>query len=957
MLCRAALFLIVACTLVLSSPAPSLAQTTAPPYQQEAFFGVNTLQSWYMQSSGLYRTTGYWNSGNAITVLANYSRLDGTTVYYPVFANTLQQVPKAYPGFLDGYYDDEGWWALAWLDVYDLTGQPQYLQQATSLFTDMAGAWDNTCGGGIWWNSDRKYKNAIANELFLSVAAHLATSTTDASQRATYLSWAQREWAWFQGSGMINGQNLINDGLDTPTCKNNRGTVWSYNQGVILGGLTELSPLAHDATMLTTAQTIANATLANLTDANGVLHDVCDGNCGNDGVQFKGVFLRNLMALQAAVHDPRYRAFADTNADSIWNTSRGANYQFGQIWSGPFDAGNAGSQSSALDAIIAAAAMQADTSGGTPAPSFTLNASPATLTPAPGVAAQTTVTLTPGSGFASPVALSVTVISSPAGVTASLSNATLSGSATATLSVNTTSATPGGTYLVAVSGRSGATAQTAYVTVALPDFSLVPARTALYLNQSGTISDTLTVTPVNGFTDYVSLALSTLPTGVTGRFSPASTATTSTLALKASVLTPTTSGTRFTVTGVSGPTIHTTPALSVAVSAALSTCGLGTPVDLKPAFNLTALRGDNTLFTDGGLDGLGSAFSSTLLGPSRVLNGVRYTFGPGNAPDAVSAAGQTIALPHGRYTTLQLLGTAINGRQGAQPLTVTYADGTTATFAQGFSDWFSPALKPNEQEAVAMPYRNTANGSPQNIQFNLYGYTLQLDARKSVASLTLPTDHSVILLAATLSVQGFGQQVNLADRYNVTGIYTDGTAFAAIGGLDAVGTAYSANLLGDTAATGADLIVGTARFHLAPANQPDAVSAAGQTIPLPAGFFSTLRLLGTGVGGNQQAQPIQLNFADGTSETITQSFSDWFSEAGFANESLAIRSPYRDSADGSTGNQAFNVYLYTIKVNPLKPLASLTLPTNRNVVLLGITAEPLSLFDFEPLLCKFFGTK
>jgi hypothetical protein len=46
--------------------------------------------------------------------------------------------------------------------------------------------------------------------------------------------------------------------------------------------------------------------------------------------------------------------FAVTNAESIWNHSRDANNAFGQVWSGPFDAENAGSQSSALDAFVAA---------------------------------------------------------------------------------------------------------------------------------------------------------------------------------------------------------------------------------------------------------------------------------------------------------------------------------------------------------------------------------------------------------------------------------------------------------------------------------------------------------------------------------------------------------------------------------------------------------------------------
>ena len=953
------MLLLSALTFSLSTQAQSTPQVTPPAYLQQAFFGVNALQAWYTPDTGLYQTTGWWNSGNAITVLADYSRLDGTDAYFPIFANTLGKGPLTNPGFTDAFYDDDGWWALAWIDVYDLTRKPEYLATATSIFNTMTGAWDNTCGGGIWWSTDRQYKNAIANELFLSVASHLAARATNATDRATYLSWAQREWAWFQASGMINGQHLINDGLDTATCKNNGQTTWSYNQGVILGGLTELSALTGDKALITTAQTIANATLANLTDKNGVLHDVCEANCGADGVQFKGVFLRNLVDLQAVVHDPAYTAFASTNAESIWNTSRGPGYQFGQVWSGPFDAGNAGSQSSALDAFNAAAAMQTQTPGGAPIPAFTLTATPATLTPGSTTPAQATITLAPGTGFTGTVTLSVTLVggppgapAAPLGLAAHLADTSLRGSSSTTLSVSTTGATPGGTYLVAITGLSGSVARTAYVTVALPDFALSARSTSLYVNQSQDVADTLTITPSNGFDSSVALLASALPAGVSGHLAPRITSTTSTLTLHANVLAPTTSGAPFTLTGVSGPTTHTLPALSVAVSAAASNCGLGTLVNLQPAFNLTALRSDGAAFTDGGLDGLGSAFSSTLLGPSRVLNGYRFTFGPQNAPDAVTASGQTIALPRGRYNTLQLLGTAINGRQAAQPFTITYTDGTSAVVRQDLSDWFSPALNANETEAVAMPYRNTANGSPQTVPFNLYGYTLPLDPAKTVKSLTLPNNHSVIVLAATVSLQTFGSPVDLASLYNATGIVTDGTTFPSTAGLDGLGSAFSANLLKDTAATGSNLIVGAGRFHLAPANLPNAVIAAGQTIPLPRGINLELKLLGTGVGGNQLAQPITVHYTDGTSHTVKQGFSDWFSIAGFPNETLALRTPYRDASDGSVGNQPFNVYLYTLKLNPRKQVESLTLPNNRNVALLGITLAPPTLVNLEPALCR-----
>ncbi len=927
--------------LIATSVAPAQTAPTAA-YLQEAFHAINTLQAWYNPATGLYQTTGYWNAANSLTVLANYSRLDGTDAFFPIFANTLAVTPRSYPGFLDGYYDDEGWWALAWIDVYDLTHQPQYLAAATHLFSDMTTAWDNTCGGGIWWNSDRQYKNAIANELFLSVAGQLAARATNGTDRATYLSWAEREWAWFQGSGMINNQNLINDGLVTSTCKNNGQKTWSYNQGVILGGLTQLNALTHDASLLSTADTIANAAIANLTTGNGILTDTCEPNCGNDGVEFKGVFLRNLMALQAVEHNPAYTAFIRTNADSVWNHARGPNYQLGQAWTGPFDAGNAGSQNSALDAILAAASTQAFTATGAPVPSFSLSASPTTLSPTPGAPVTTAVTLTSDSGFTGAVHLTSTVVGGPVGVSHILAQPTLTSSGSTTLTITTSPSTPGGTYLLAINGVAGSLDKVAYVTLALPDFTLAPATTtSFYLNQSGQTTETIAVNPSNGFSDSVTLGAFGLPTGVSASFAPRTASTSTQLSLSATAYTPTTSSATFSIAGASGPTRHTLSSLSLAVSAALSTCGRGTPVNLTPAFNLTAIHSDGSSYTDGGLDGLGFSFSGSLLGPARVLNGVRFALGTPNQPDGLSFAGQTVALPAGRYTALHLLGTGINGRQPDQALTITYTDGTSTKLTQSFADWYGAALNANETEAVAMPYRLAADGaSAGTTPFNAYGYTIPLDPNKVPASLTLPSNRNVVLLAATLSVDAGGTPVPLNGLYNLTGLVTDGSSFASNAGIDGGGTAYSANLLTDTAASGADLTVAAASFHLAPANQPNTVYAAGQTIPLPAGEFKTLQILGTAINGNQLNQTLTVNYQDGSSQVLHQNLSDWFSISNFQNEVLGIRTAYRDGANGTPQNTPFNVYLYTYPLSLSKQVRSLTLPNNRNVVFLGLNLTP-----------------
>jgi predicted alpha-1,6-mannanase (GH76 family) len=279
-----------------SSEQPPLPTLDRSSYSQHATVAVQSMQRWYELQTGLYKTTGWWNSANVITVLADYSKSQQSHAYDFVFSNTLSAAQKKFPGFINEYYDDEGWWALAWIDVYAHTHDQRYLDAAKFIFQDMTYAWDDTCSGGIWWSKDRKYKNAIANELFLSVAAELALDTVDLGQRKQYLSWAHKEWSWFSHSGMINSKNLVNDGL-TSKCENNGRTTWSYNQGVVLGGLAALARADHNPSVLSMANTIARATLSNLTDSQGILHDSCEPRCGADGTQFKGIFVRNLRVL------------------------------------------------------------------------------------------------------------------------------------------------------------------------------------------------------------------------------------------------------------------------------------------------------------------------------------------------------------------------------------------------------------------------------------------------------------------------------------------------------------------------------------------------------------------------------------------------------------------------------------------------------------------------------------
>jgi hypothetical protein len=578
-------------------------------------------------------------------------------------------------------------------------------------------------------------------------------------------------------------------------------------------------------------------------------------------------------------------------------------------------------------------------------PNFSLTASPSTIEIPQGGSGDTTITVTPTNGFTGTVNFTLKLIGAPAGVTASLSEPSVTGAGSTTLNVTTTSATPGGSLLIVVTGTSQGISQSAYIQLALPDFGLTFSPTTLYLNQNSIAKATATESAENGFDGKVKVSLtSALPAGVAAIVLPESKpADTDTLAVVAD-RTALTGLNPLSVTGVSGSITQNFSSGQLAVSAATGEGGVGTPVNLSAAYNVNAFDTDGSNFTpQTGTGGLGGfAYSSNQLTASRVLNGIQFDFGKPNVPDAVLGAGQTIALPEGRFGTLQLLATGFDGNQSALKLVVTYTDGTTSTFTQSFSDWFAPSNNLSEAEAVAMPYRDEQNGTMDNRQFNLYGYSFLLNTGKQVKSLTLPNDAEMVVLAATLADPIVGIPVNLASVYNAIGIYTDGTAFDPSGGLDAGGSAYSANLLGDQ--TGPEsILVNGIQYNLAAANQPNIVFGTGSPISLPAGHYFQIRFLGTGVQGAETDQPVVITYTDGTSDkktfqqTLTQNFSDWFTPGFFQNESEVFAMPYRDLNDGTMDNRTFNLYQYILPLDPLKTVQSIALPNNRNVITLAVT--------------------
>ena len=200
----------------------------------------------------------------------------------------------------------------------------------------------------------------------MAVGAALS-NRVGSDQKQIYLGGAQTAWAWFQKVGFINSRSLINDGISNTTCTNQGNQpLYTYNQGVILGALSEMYRATGETSYLDHAEAIADAAITIMVDSNGILADSCDAtaSCSGDGIQFKGVFPRNLQRLYAQRPKATWQAWLQKQAQTIWTKDtevmNGACYN-GPGWDGPFytpdGSPDASSQSSALDALNAALAV------------------------------------------------------------------------------------------------------------------------------------------------------------------------------------------------------------------------------------------------------------------------------------------------------------------------------------------------------------------------------------------------------------------------------------------------------------------------------------------------------------------------------------------------------------------------------------------------------------------------
>jgi subtilase family serine protease len=175
-------------------------------------------------------------------------------------------------------------------------------------------------------------------------------------------------------------------------------------------------------------------------------------------------------------------------------------------------------------------------------PSFTLSASPSSLTVTQGTSGTSTITVTDKNGFTGSVTLAASGL--PSGVTAAFGTNPTTGTSVLTLTASSTATT--GTSTVTITGTSGSL--TATTTIALTvsassaakNFTLSLSPSSFTIDDSGNVSTTLTITSTGGFHSAVTLSVNEFPADVSATASanpvtpPANGSTTVTLVWSAS---------------------------------------------------------------------------------------------------------------------------------------------------------------------------------------------------------------------------------------------------------------------------------------------------------------------------------------------------------------------------------------------------------------------------------------
>ncbi|MGE5395036.1 MAG: glycoside hydrolase family 76 protein [Candidatus Saccharibacteria bacterium] len=280
----------------------------------------NSVDSYFNFNNNGDKHFNYWPQAHALDVITDAYIRTNDPLYKSVIDHWYAGVKsKNWNTFLNEYYDDMEWNALAMLRAYKATGDERYKTASKEVWTDIQTGWNSNAGGGVSWKKDQPYsKNACSNGPACILAARMFQQFGDAKDK----EWALKIYGWEKETLFNPANGAVYDNIDSRTNTIQTSWIFTYNEGTFLGSALELYKITGEKGYLNDAIKAADYTLNNLVNGNDrLLKNEGDG----DGGLFKGVFIRYFTQLILlpdldAGTKKRYVAFFKLNAETLWRT-------------------------------------------------------------------------------------------------------------------------------------------------------------------------------------------------------------------------------------------------------------------------------------------------------------------------------------------------------------------------------------------------------------------------------------------------------------------------------------------------------------------------------------------------------------------------------------------------------------------------------------------------------------
>jgi uncharacterized protein YyaL (SSP411 family) len=320
-------------------PLPSHATLVAnqAEYGQFAQQGLAQIQQdWWNPKKGWYdnrwpndnQVASLWSSYPAMELIAAVAIADPTPANKALVNTTFKAGEGYWDPTIEGtggigwqwgvspsgnaYFDDAGWWGVAYLDAYRATGNQRWLWDAGRVLSYINRyGWDPV-NGGMWWDTAKEYKTSEP----LAAATLIAAELYRIQHKKYYLQLATKYLAWADAKTRNpQAENLYGRNATD-------GTVMDYVEGMMIDAHVQLCIATKQQSYCNAAESLAEGSLEHFP----VLHPWTP--------EPDTIYLKGMLDLYDYDHNPTWYALAYANAESAKDDARDDTGWWSKDWWG-----------------------------------------------------------------------------------------------------------------------------------------------------------------------------------------------------------------------------------------------------------------------------------------------------------------------------------------------------------------------------------------------------------------------------------------------------------------------------------------------------------------------------------------------------------------------------------------------------------------------------------------------